>query len=82
MAEEALEIADDTSQDTLTDDKGNERPNSEWIQRSKLRCEIRLKLAACYAPHVFGQNAKVEHKGTLTLAQIVAGATKLEEKGE
>jgi len=82
MAEEALEIADDTSNDTVTDDKGNERPNTEWIARSKLRCEIRLKLAACYAPHVFGQNAKIEHKGELTLAQIVGGANKLEEKGE
>lgn len=45
IATECLAIADDTSQDTIQTEHG-ERPNTEWIQRSKLRIETRLKLLA------------------------------------
>lgn len=45
IATECLAIADDTSQDTIQTEHG-ERANTEWIQRSKLRIETRLKLLA------------------------------------
>ena len=45
LAAECLEIADETSLDTVSTENG-ERPNTEWISRSKLRIETRLKLLA------------------------------------
>lgn len=45
LAAECLEIADETCSDTISTENGD-RPNTEWIQRSKLRIETRLKLLA------------------------------------
>lgn len=45
IAAECLDIADETSSDTLYTEHG-EKANSEWITRSKLRIETRLKLLA------------------------------------
>src|SRR4051812_14958854 len=39
MAEDILEIADDTSFDTIKGDRGEDRPQSEWIARSRLRVD-------------------------------------------
>lgn len=54
IAEETIAIADDTAHDTLHTDSG-ERPNSEWIARSKLRVDTRLKLLAVWFPRKYGQ---------------------------
>lgn len=54
IAEETVRIADETSHDTVTDANGNDRPNSEWISRSKLRVETRLKLLAKWSPKKYG----------------------------
>lgn len=45
IATECLEIADEKSLDTIQTEHG-ERANTEWIARSKLRIETRLKLLA------------------------------------
>lgn len=58
IAEETIEIADESSNDTLTTDSG-ERPNAEWIARSKLRVETRLKLLAVWFPRKYGQRIDV-----------------------
>lgn len=58
MFDEALEIADDTSQDTLTDEEGRERLNSEWVQRSRLRIDTRKWYLARAMPKKYGE--KVE----------------------
>jgi hypothetical protein len=54
LAEEILEIADDTSNDTIETDSG-EIPNKEWIMRSKLRAEMRLKLLSKWDPKRYGE---------------------------
>jgi len=41
MADEMLEIADDTSNDTYVNDKGNVVCNSEYVNRSRLRIDTR-----------------------------------------
>jgi hypothetical protein len=41
MFEDILNIADDSSGDTITDDEGNERINTEFVQRSKIRVDTR-----------------------------------------
>lgn len=54
IAEETLAIADEGSNDTIVTEHG-EKPNSEWIARSKLRVETRLKLLAVWFPRKYGQ---------------------------
>lgn len=58
IADETIEIADETSRDTLETEHG-EKPNSEWIARSKLRVETRLKLLAVWFPRKYGQRIDV-----------------------
>ncbi len=62
IAEECLEIADETAFDTIIGDNGD-RPNSEWITRSKLRVETRLKLLAKWDPKRYGDKTTTELTG-------------------
>lgn len=62
IAEECLEIADDTDNDTLLTEHG-ERPNTEWISRSKLRIETRMKLLAKWDPKRYGDKIDLNHGG-------------------
>lgn len=54
IMDETLEIADDKAQDTVKDESGAERPNTEWISRSRLRVETRHKYAQMIAPRKYG----------------------------
>jgi len=54
IAMEALAIADETEHDTVKGKDGDERPNSEWITRSRLRVDTRLKLLAKWDPKRYG----------------------------
>ena len=58
MAEDILEIADETKHDTVHTEQG-ERADSEWIARSKLRVDARKWLLSKMLPKVFGD--KIEH---------------------
>lgn len=58
IAMEALAIADETSQDTVSTETGD-RPNSEWITRSRLRVDTRLKLLAKWDPKRYGDKQLV-----------------------
>lgn len=62
LAAQCLDIADETSLDTLQTEHG-ERPNTEWISRSKLRIETRLKLLAKWDPKRYGEKITQEHTG-------------------
>lgn len=73
-----IEIADDARNDFMEkmDAEGNANGmafNAEHVQRSKLRIETRLKLAACFNPRKYGQKQEIEHKGKIGLEQLVAG---------
>ena len=62
IAAECLRIADDTSGDTKivgNDDYEREAANTEWIARSKLRVETRLKLLAKWDPKRYGERLAV-----------------------
>jgi len=54
IAADCLEIADETGLDTKIGEDGKERPDTEWISRSKLRVETRLKLLAKWDPKRYG----------------------------
>lgn len=66
IAEECLEIADDKRYDSRFAGAGdNEREvaNAEWIGRSKVRIETRLKLLAKWDPKRYGDKVQQEHTG-------------------
>lgn len=54
IAMDALDIADETSRDTQKGKNGDDIPNNEWITRSRLRVETRLKLLAKWDPRRYG----------------------------
>jgi hypothetical protein len=58
IAAECLEIADDTSDDTLYGERGP-HANTEWISRSRLRIETRLKLLAKWDPRRYGEKLAI-----------------------
>jgi hypothetical protein len=74
MAEECLDIADDSSSDTIIDENGNARCDNEFVQRSRLRIDTRKWLASKLLPKVYGtqdnksinvnlHEARLEHIG-------------------
>jgi len=62
LAEEMIEIADDSSNDTLITERG-EVANSEWINRSRLRVETRKWIASKLKPKKYGQNIDITSGG-------------------
>ena len=54
MADEILEIADETSHDTTYNKNGDEVANSEWIARSKVRIDTRKWLLSKQLPKKYG----------------------------
>lgn len=58
LAAECLDIADETGRDTIRTE-GGERADTEWISRSKLRIETRLKLLAKWDPKRYGDKTLV-----------------------
>jgi predicted secreted protein len=75
IAEECLDIADHTANDTKvvhTEDGSREMANTEWISRSKLRVETRLKLLAKWDPKRYGEKLQTEHAGELTVKKTAA----------
>lgn len=58
IAQECLAIADQTELDTISTEHGD-RPNTEWITRSRLRIETRLKLLAKWNPRKWGEKVAI-----------------------
>lgn len=76
IASDCLDIADDRSRDTLLTEHG-ERPDTEWISRSKLRIETRLKLLAKWDPKRYGDKVQTELSGSVqTVSRIELVAMK------
>ena len=71
LAEEILAIADDGRSDTYLDAEGNEKTDSEVIQRSKLRVEARKWLASKMAPKKYGDKVAIGGADDLGPVQTV-----------
>jgi hypothetical protein len=77
-ADQVTEIADANTNDwiELTTKAGSKMriPNTELVQRSRLRTDVRLKLMAMWAPKVYGQKSQLEltgpNGGPILLEQI------------
>jgi hypothetical protein len=63
IALDALAIADEVRFDTKAGPNDTEQCNSEWISRSKLRVETRLKLLAKWDPKRYGDKTTTELTG-------------------
>lgn len=75
LAFEALEIADDASRDTKWVGPAGaqyEVMDAEWVARSKLRVETRLRMAGKLDPKKWGERATVEHTGEVTHRPVTA----------
>ncbi|MEQ0776169.1 terminase [Paraburkholderia tropica] len=92
IAADCLDIADDATNDTIVTDRG-EQPNTEWISRSRLRVETRLKLLAKWFPKTYGDkidvttgneslNLTAEQRAARLAAIGAAAATRREESDD
>lgn len=64
LAEECLDIADDSANDTLINEEGFEACNTEWINRCRLRIDTRKWLASKLLPKQYGP--VIEDKNTVS----------------
>lgn len=71
MADQILEIADETAFDTVMGENGPKADN-EWIARSRLRVDARKWLAAKMAPKKYGEKVELEnkHSGGVSIERI------------
>lgn len=81
LLDETVDIADETAFDTIRGEEGNDRPNTEWISRSKLRIETRVKLAQMMKPKKYGAKVDVTSGGEkIGLAEaLAAGNARLDQ---
>lgn len=63
MAEDILDIADETSFDTKKDQNGNESMDAEFVARSRLRVDARKWLLSKALPKVFGDKVALTGGG-------------------
>src|SRR5258706_7677125 len=66
LAEEIIEISDDSQYDTYLDADGNQRINTEVVARSKLRVDSRKWILAKMLPKTYGDKIETTHKGSVT----------------
>ena len=83
LIDDCLDIADDTSHDTLLKQNKNgeeyEVCNSEWINRSRLRIDTRKFLAAKLAPKIYGDKI-AEKDNAESLSDAVIAMKELADK--
>lgn len=60
LAQQCLDIADDTSNDSMIDKDGQEVCNKEYIARSRLRIDTRKWLASKLLPRQYGDRQHTE----------------------
>lgn len=63
LADEIIDIADNTANDTIIAEAGVEQPNTEWITRSRLRVESRKWVAAKLKPKKYGDKLDLTSGG-------------------
>lgn len=73
LLDEMFDIVDETSHDTITTDKGQEIPNGEWMQRSRLRYDARKWLIGKLNPKKYGDKIQNEHSGEIKSTIISLG---------
>lgn len=75
LADEILQIADDGSNDTYTDEEGREKTDHDVIARSRLRVDSRKWIASKLKPKKYGDKMDVTSDGE-KIAPIIWQETK------
>lgn len=70
-ADEIVSISDDGTRDTITDEYGKERADSEWISRSKLRVDTRKWLLSKLRPDKYGEKLELSGDPKKPLVPII-----------
>lgn len=70
LADEILDIADDSQGDTYVDAEGRQRVDSEAIARSRLRVDARKWIAAKLKPKAYGERQEIE--ATVNMRELPA----------
>jgi hypothetical protein len=78
IAQDCMSIADSNIDDVYCAADGEERTNSDVIQRAKLRVETRLKLLAKWDPRRYGDKIAVDQQisGSMDLKIIIGESVK------
>lgn len=63
LADEIIDISDESRLDKIIDDDGNERIDSEYVARSRLRVDARKWVAAKLKPKKYGEKLTQELTG-------------------
>jgi hypothetical protein len=71
MADEVLEIADDSSGDSYEDISGATKTNQEVVGRSRLRVDTRKWLLAKCLPKIYGDKQQLEVSGNLGIGDLL-----------
>jgi hypothetical protein len=69
LATECLEIIDNKSDDVIIDNLGVPHINTSAVIRDKARCEIRLRLLACWDVGRYGPSKTVKVEGEVQVTQ-------------
>jgi hypothetical protein len=72
MLEEIIEISDDGSNDTYTDEQGQKRTEQDVIARSRLRVEARKWAMSKMAPKKYGDKIEQTFKAHDSMAALFA----------
>ena len=74
LVDETMEIADECNRDIIlikgSDGKEREAMNGEFIQRSKIRIDMRFRLAGKLHPKKWGEKQEIEHSGGLKVVAV------------
>ncbi len=86
LVDEALERAFDASRDTYQDEKGNDRCDHEWVQRSRLVVDTIKWLSSKLAPKIYGDKIHIEKNDPsadedLVRAKLIAAQLQGDDNG-
>ncbi len=71
LADEILEISDDSSLDMIPDKDGNLRPDAERVARSKLRVDSRKWMLSKMLPKIYGDKLEIGSDPDKPLKSVV-----------
>jgi hypothetical protein len=64
LADQIVDISDDSSRDIVTGKNGDEQCNTEFVARSRLRVDSRKWIASKLAPKIYGDRQIIEQTTT------------------
>ena len=80
MAEDIIDISDNSERDYHEDLEGNERFNPEHVQRARLRVDSRKWMASKLAPKIYGDRVQVQTNNNEETEQLKAELKALREQ--